>query len=309
MHVRNPGAMAPFRLLRLGNVGVMPFRGDGAAAARLGAQRPLALPTASQRRWLAGFFPRAPPAAEDEARMRVALEVARAAGAAGEVPVGALVVLEVADGSGSDDGDGDSDGDGDGDGVSNLDGDDGGARSEGGGFSSGGGGDGGGGACGLHGVVAAARGNAVAALRDAAAHAELRALRAACEAAAAPSLALALAAGAGARPLLRRRRRRRLDGATLYATVEPCLMCMGACLLHRVRRVVFGARSPVFGALALVPPPARPTARPLQQLWPPEAPGPTYNHRVLVQGGVCADEAAALMQGFFAGLRQRERSR
>jgi tRNA(adenine34) deaminase len=64
-------------------------------------------------------------------------------------------------------------------------------------------------------------------LRDALAHAELLALR------------------ASARLL----RARRLDGCTLYCSLEPCLMCLGAALGHHVSRVVFAARSEKFGAV------------------------------------------------------------
>ncbi|MFA6065838.1 MAG: nucleoside deaminase [Candidatus Babeliaceae bacterium] len=39
----------------------------------------------------------------------------------------------------------------------------------------------------------------------------------------------------------------RLNGHTLYVTVEPCMMCISLCSLSRIERVVFGARSPVFG--------------------------------------------------------------
>ena len=278
--------------------------------------------------------------------MQLALASARAAGAAGEVPVGALVVLDCAAGE--------SDGDGDGDGAGSDGGDARGARA------------------GVGGVVLVARGNAQVSLRDAAAHAELRALAAACEAAplrarrtpadapewrgpadadtaeaaavAASTLrarvvaeALARAAEGGALDtaearLPPARRRARLDGATLYVTLEPCLMCLGAAQLHRVRRVVFGARSPVFGALALAhahahaahtahaapAAPAEDEGAPV--LWPPErrergggggsgagsgsgGGGGLYNHRLIVQGGLRGAEAAALMQGFFAARR------
>ena len=44
----------------------------------------------------------------------------------------------------------------------------------------------------------------------------------------------------------------RLPGTTLYVTVEPCLMCVGALIHARVRRVVFGCREPKTGALASV---------------------------------------------------------
>ena len=80
----------------------------------------------------------------------------------------------------------------------------------------------------------------------------------------------------------------RLPGTTLYVTAEPCLMCVGALIHARVRRVVFGCREPKTGALELV-----------------EAPGWNYpaNHRFTVSGGVCGDDARALLQEFFRARR------
>ena len=76
----------------------------------------------------------------------------------------------------------------------------------------------------------------------------------------------------------------RLPGATIYVTVEPCLMCVGAMLHARVQRVVFGCREPKLGALGSVY----------------DAVGDYRgNHRVRVTAGVCADEASALLRRFF----------
>ena len=58
----------------------------------------------------------------------------------------------------------------------------------------------------------------------------------------------------------------RLDGATLYTTLEPCVMCLGACLLHHVSRIVFGAPSPKFGACGSAVHVTPATAQPLAQL-------------------------------------------
>lgn len=80
----------------------------------------------------------------------------------------------------------------------------------------------------------------------------------------------------------------RLDGATLYVTVEPCLMCCGALLQARVRRLVFGAREPRTGAVVSV----------FDTLM---APGQT--HHVAVDEGVLEDECAARMRAFFRRLR------
>jgi len=81
---------------------------------------------------------------------------------------------------------------------------------------------------GADGAVLARARNAARARADACAHAEVLALRRAARRARAP----------------------RLDGATLYVSLEPCLMCAGAAVAARVARVVFAARSPKFGALS-----------------------------------------------------------
>jgi tRNA(adenine34) deaminase len=79
----------------------------------------------------------------------------------------------------------------------------------------------------------------------------------------------------------------RLTGVCLYVTLEPCSMCVGAMLLARVDRVVWGAKSPKAGALGGL-------------LDLTQAP---HNHRFAHSGGVAADESAALLSRFFAGLR------
>ena len=76
----------------------------------------------------------------------------------------------------------------------------------------------------------------------------------------------------------------RLLGTTLYVTVEPCLMCMGAIVHARVARIVFGTRDPKWGA-----------AGSLYNFAQDER----LNHQVDIVEGVCAEEAAALMQEFF----------
>jgi tRNA(adenine34) deaminase len=80
----------------------------------------------------------------------------------------------------------------------------------------------------------------------------------------------------------------RLNGATLYVTVEPCLMCVGALVHARVREVVYGAAEPKTGALVSA-------VRGL------ELPG--LNHRFDVIGGVCEGECRELMQAFFKQRR------
>jgi tRNA(adenine34) deaminase len=80
----------------------------------------------------------------------------------------------------------------------------------------------------------------------------------------------------------------RLNGATLYVTVEPCLMCVGALVHARVREVVYGAAEPKTGAL-------------VSAVSGLELPG--LNHRFQVVGGVCEEECRALMQSFFKDRR------
>lgn len=80
----------------------------------------------------------------------------------------------------------------------------------------------------------------------------------------------------------------RLGGTTLYATLEPCAMCMGAVLNARVSRVVFGAWDQKAGACGSV------IDLPRQ---------PKFANRVDVFGGVCSDESAALLRHFFETRR------
>ena len=146
--------------------------------------------------------------------MRLALDAARAAGARGEVPVGAVVVKD--------------------------------------------------------GVLIATGGNAPVGSHDPTAHAEIVALRAA-------------AAAVG---------NYRLDGCTLYVTLEPCAMCAGAMLHARLARVVFGAAEPRSGAAGSV---VDLFAQPL------------LNHRTQVAGGTLADECAQVLQRFFVERRVQAR--
>jgi tRNA(Arg) A34 adenosine deaminase TadA len=75
----------------------------------------------------------------------------------------------------------------------------------------------------------------------------------------------------------------RLGGATLYVTLEPCLMCLGAMVHARIKRLVFGARDPRIGAVALLRAPR--AAR--------------LNHRFTVTPGVRARECGNLLRQFF----------
>ena len=80
----------------------------------------------------------------------------------------------------------------------------------------------------------------------------------------------------------------RLTGTTVYVTVEPCLMCVGAMVHARVGLVVYGAAEPKAGALQSMT-----RAHELAGL----------NHRVQVVDGVLADESKALLQTFFQARR------
>lgn len=81
----------------------------------------------------------------------------------------------------------------------------------------------------------------------------------------------------------------RLTAADVYVTLEPCLMCVGALVHARVRRLIFGAAEPKTGALVS-------TARAL------ETPG--LNHRFEFAGGVREDAARELIQEFFREKRR-----
>jgi tRNA(adenine34) deaminase len=147
---------------------------------------------------------------DHEAFMHQALERARLGGQAGEVPVGAVVVID--------------------------------------------------------GEVAGAGSNQPIASHDPTAHAEIVAIRAA-------------AARVG---------NYRLSGATLYVTVEPCLMCVGAMVHARIGTVVFGAPEPKAGALV--------STLAAHEL-------PSLNHRMTAIGGVLEAECREIMQAFFRGRR------
>jgi len=142
--------------------------------------------------------------------MRVALEQARLGAAAGEVPVGAVVVMD--------------------------------------------------------GVVVGAGHNQPISSHDPTAHAEIVAMRAA-----------ALALGTY-----------RLTGATLYVTVEPCLMCVGAMIHARIGELVFGTPEPKAGAIES-------TQRAHEH--------PALNHRLTVVSGVLAGECGEMMRRFFRERR------
>ena len=101
--------------------------------------------------------------------------------------------------------------------------------------------------------------------RDATAHAEMLAIKAAEEALASPHL----------------------EGCTLYVTTEPCPMCAGAILHTRISQIVFGCSEPATGSCGSV-----------LNLFEER-----YGHHPAIYGGVCAEESQTLLRDFFDGLR------
>ena len=82
----------------------------------------------------------------------------------------------------------------------------------------------------------------------------------------------------------------RLTGATLYVTIEPCQMCVGAMVHARIARLVYGTPEPKAGAIE--------SAMHAHE-------HPALNHRIEVLGGVLEDECRAMIQGFFEERRER----
>ena len=82
----------------------------------------------------------------------------------------------------------------------------------------------------------------------------------------------------------------RLEGCTMFVTLEPDAMCAGALVLARIDRLVFGARDPKAGYVGSLGDLVR---------------DPRLNHRLEVTSGVLAEECGALLRGFFAGKRAR----
>ena len=152
---------------------------------------------------------------DDERYMRECLRLANVAGANGDVPVGALIVVD--------------------------------------------------------GVIVGVGRNRREADADPTGHAEILALKQAC----------------------RRAGRWRVDGATMYVTLEPCPMCAGAIVNARVARLVFGTREPKAGAV-----------RSLYELCDDRR----LNHRVEITEGVLGDACAQRLTQFFREARARKRT-
>lgn len=79
-----------------------------------------------------------------------------------------------------------------------------------------------------------------------------------------------------------------LEDCTIYVTLEPCLMCAGAILQSRIKRLVYAAKEPKFGAVESV-------ARVLDK--------DAWNHKIEVTGGVLEEESSVLLKSFFQKLR------
>ena len=79
----------------------------------------------------------------------------------------------------------------------------------------------------------------------------------------------------------------RLEGCTMYVTLEPCPMCTGAIINSRISTLVFGARDEATGSCGSV-----------IDLF-----SERYGHSPAVFGGICAEESAALLKDFFRGKR------
>lgn len=81
--------------------------------------------------------------------------------------------------------------------------------------------------------------------------------------------------------------------STLYVTLEPCTMCIGALIHARVGRIIYGASEPKSGAIT--------TLNLLQS--------PCYNHKISVVGGLLANESGAMLSQFFKDRRADKKSK
>ena len=82
----------------------------------------------------------------------------------------------------------------------------------------------------------------------------------------------------------------RLEGCTMYVTLEPCQMCAGAIVQARMDRVVIGTMSPKSGCAGSI----------INLLNMEE-----FNHQVEIEQGICREECSAMLSGFFTDLRKR----
>jgi tRNA(adenine34) deaminase len=82
----------------------------------------------------------------------------------------------------------------------------------------------------------------------------------------------------------------RLPGLTLYVTLEPCIMCMGALIHARIKRIVYGAKDSKWGGCG--------------SIYHMEN-DPRMNHQIHVTGGICENECRQIIQSFFQKKRNR----
>ena len=85
----------------------------------------------------------------------------------------------------------------------------------------------------------------------------------------------------------------RLEGCTMYVTLEPCQMCAGAIVQARIDRVVIGSMNPKAGG-----------AGPILNLLEV----PQFNHQVMITQGVLQEECSALLSDFFRELRRKKKA-
>ena len=81
-----------------------------------------------------------------------------------------------------------------------------------------------------------------------------------------------------------------LDDCTLYVTIEPCLMCSGTILQSRIKRVVYGAKEPKFGAMGSIIDISNISG---------------FNHNIEVTSGIMEEETSQIMKLFFQNLRKK----
>lgn len=80
-----------------------------------------------------------------------------------------------------------------------------------------------------------------------------------------------------------------LDGCELYVTLEPCIMCLGACIQARISKIFYGASEPKFGCLESL-------GNVLEDY--------KFNHQIIVESGIYKEEITKMMKQFFKELRE-----
>lgn len=83
-----------------------------------------------------------------------------------------------------------------------------------------------------------------------------------------------------------------LDDATIYVTIEPCLMCSGAIVQARIKRLVYGRNEPKYGCVESI-----------ANVFDNDK----LNHKIEITKGVCGDEIEEMMKEFFSNLRKKKK--